>query len=395
MSDHHGEVRPLGGPLLSKAVVFFGIFVLIGFFLIGRRLVFGLGDVSNLNGGYPWGIWIAYDLITATGLACGGWALAWLVYVFNQGQYHPLVRSALLASLFGYALGGASILIDIGRYWNVYYFYVPWQVNTSAVLFETAFCMTIYIFVMFIEFLPPILERLKLNKCLKYLDKVMFVVLGFGVLLPTMHQSSMGSLFIAAGHKLHPVWQSGPLLGLFALLTAFIMGLSIAIFEGSLVRAALKGKNQNETALFTKLLNAILVLVAIFLVVRFGDLIHRGQLSTIAKMDFYSFVFFFEIGFFVLGMLIFSNKTYRANAKGLFLGAICILLGAATYRMTYTLIAYNPGDGYTYFPSVSELLITIGFVSIEIVGFILLIKLLPILSFPKRQGDRSPQTTAA
>ncbi|NHW59451.1 polysulfide reductase NrfD, partial [Escherichia coli] len=89
----------------------------LGFILIGKRLVLGLGDVSDLNGGYPWGIWIAFDLLIGTGFACGGWALAWAVYVFNKGEFHPLVRPALLASLFGYSLGGLSIAIDIGRYW--------------------------------------------------------------------------------------------------------------------------------------------------------------------------------------------------------------------------------------------------------------------------------------
>jgi len=393
MSSHdHLEPRPLGGPWINKAVVFFGIFALITFVLIGKRLIFGLGSVSNLNGGYPWGIWIAYDLITGTGLACGGWALGWLVYVFNQGRYHPMVRSAVLASFFGYSLGGLSILIDVGRYWNIYYFYVPWQINTSSVLFETAFCMTLYIFVMVGELLPIVLEKFKMHKLLKHVNKVMFLVLGFGILLPTMHQSSMGSLMIAAGHKLHPLWQSQEMLGLFALLTAFIMGMSIAIFEGSLVKAALKDKAPDETALFTKLTTTIAVLVGLFVVLRFGTIVYQGKLNYLMNFDFYSFMYFIEVLFFALGLFVFTNKACRKNAKSLFWGAVCILLGAAIWRMTYTLIAYNPGEGYLYFPSAEELLITVGFISIEIVGFILLVKFLPVLSLPPaKKKDSSSQ----
>ena len=392
MSSHdHLEARPLGAPWINKAVVFFAIFALIGFVLVGKRLIFGLGSVSNLSGGYPWGIWIAYDLITATGFACGGWALGWLVYVFNQGQYHPLVRSAVLASFFGYALGGFSILIDVGRYWNIYYFYVPWQINTSAVLFETAFCMTLYIFVMAAELVPIVLERFKLYKLLKYVNKIMFLILGFGVLLPTMHQSSMGSLMIAAGHKLHPLWQSQELLGLFALLTAFIMGMSIAIFEGSLVKAALKGDSPDETALFSKLTTTIVVLIGLFVVLRFGELVFRGKLGYLANFDFYSFVYLVEVLFFVTGLFLFTKKSCRTNGQCLFLGAVCILLGAATWRMTYTLIAFNPGEGYVYFPSAEELLISVGFVATEVAAFIVLVKIFPVLSLPAKKKDSSPQ----
>ena len=95
------DPQPLGGKIISKPVMIFGPLIVICMLLIVKRLVFGLGSVSDLNGGFPWGVWIAFDLLIGTGFACGGWALAWAVYVFNRGQYHPLVRPALLASLFG------------------------------------------------------------------------------------------------------------------------------------------------------------------------------------------------------------------------------------------------------------------------------------------------------
>lgn len=152
--------------------------------LILKRLVFGLGSVTDLNGGYPWGLWISFDLLIGTGFACGGWALAWAVYVFNRGEYHPLVRPALLASLFGYSLGGLSITIDVGRYWNLPYFYLPGHFNTSSVLFETAVCMTIYIGVMALEFAPVLLEKFGWKASLIRLNKIMFFVLALGLCCP-------------------------------------------------------------------------------------------------------------------------------------------------------------------------------------------------------------------
>src|SRR5512143_909544 len=92
--------------------------------LILWRLAVGLGRSTALSDGYPWGIWIAFDVVTGTALACGGYAMALLVYIFNRGQYHPLVRPAILTSALGYTLGGLSVAIDVGRPWFL------WKVPT-------------------------------------------------------------------------------------------------------------------------------------------------------------------------------------------------------------------------------------------------------------------------
>lgn len=398
MSSHSHE-KPLGGPWINKALVFFGFFILVGVFLLGKRFILGIGHVSALNGGYPWGVWIAYDLITATGFACGGWALAWAVYVFNKGRYHPLVRSALIASIFGYSLGGASIIVDIGRWWNVYYIFLPWQFNTNAVLLETALCMTVYIFVMILEFLPAILERFNMTKWLKRMDSIMFIFISLGALLPTMHQSSMGSIYIAVGHKLHPLWQAMEMMPMFAILTAFILGFSIVIFEGSLVRAGFKGKTMDETGLFQKLIKVIICFVVLFLTLRFGELVFRNKLSYIFNFDYYSILFLVECMWFVLAFAILISKKGRENPVSLFLAALFILLGAGQWRMDYTLMAFNPGNGYAYFPTLSELLISFGFIAIEVVGYILAVKYLPILHpyVPKQKQSVQSQvkTTAS
>ena len=224
------DPQPLGGKIISKPVMIFGPLIVICMLLIVKRLVFGLGSVSDLNGGFPWGVWIAFDLLIGTGFACGGWALAWAVYVFNRGQYHPLVRPALLASLFGYSLGGLSITIDVGRYWNLPYFYIPGHFNVNSVLFETAVCMGDRpIGVMALEFAPAPFCRLgwKVSLRFKQGDKPSSRFCE----LPTMHQSSMGSLMIPAGRWAHPLWQSREMLPLFSPLTAFIMGFDCHLWK--------------------------------------------------------------------------------------------------------------------------------------------------------------------
>ncbi len=103
------DPQPLGGKIISKPVMIFGPLIVICMLLIVKRLVFGLGSVSDLNGGFPWGVWIAFDLLIGTGFACGGWALAWAVYVFNRGQYHPLVRPALVQAHYRRNKGAYSL----------------------------------------------------------------------------------------------------------------------------------------------------------------------------------------------------------------------------------------------------------------------------------------------
>ncbi|MCI7479529.1 Ni/Fe-hydrogenase cytochrome b subunit [[Pasteurella] aerogenes] len=375
------KARPLGGKLISIPVLVFAPIALICLLLIVKRMFFGIGSVTELNGGYPWGIWIAFDLLVGTGFACGGWALAWAVYVFNKGKYHPLVRPALLASLFGYTLGGLSITIDMGRYWNMPNFFIPGQFNTSSVLFETAVCMTIYIGVVTLEFAPVLLGFFGLKKWFDKLNKVMFFIIALGALLPMMHQSSMGSLMIAAGHKVHPVWQSYEMLPLFSLLTAFIMGFSIVVFEGSLVKAGLAGKAPDERHLFIQLIKVTSVLMLVFVVLRFGELIYHDKLHYVLIPSKAAYLFWTEIILLSLPIVtsFLGAGRKKADSRWLFISALSMLIGAALWRMDYSLIMYDPGNGYQYFPSAEELLISIGFVSIEVCAYILIIRLFPVL----------------
>ncbi|MGX9416901.1 Ni/Fe-hydrogenase cytochrome b subunit [Vibrio sp. WJH972] len=376
MNDHH-KINPLGGRLLTRPVIFFGFFAFVCFLIIIKRMVLGLEDVTNLNGGYPWGIWIGFDLLVGTGFACGGWALAWIVYVFNKGEYHALVRPALLASLFGYALGGLSILMDMGRWWNLPYFYHPGYFNVNSVLFETAACMTVYILVLGLEFAPALLEKLGLKIPLRVLNKFLFAVIALGALLPMMHQSSMGSLFVSAGHKIHPLWQSYEFLPIFSLLGALIMGCSIVIFEGALVAAGLKDRMPDERPLMNKLISFIQVLVGMFIILRLHSTNIAHKWDYVFEGDIYSWLYIAEL--VLIAWPVILVKRIRDNGGLLFLAALSLLVGAAMYRIDLAIVAYHPGQGYQYFPSLEEILLSFGLVAIEIVGYILLIKLLPIL----------------
>lgn len=371
MSEH----KEVGGRFLTPTVVvLLGIIGLAGYFLV-QRFAGGIGAVSNLNDGYPWGIWVVIDIVVGTAFGCGGFAMALLCYIFNKGQYHPLMRPALLGGLFGYTLAGIAVLIDLGRYWQGYNIVLPWYAQPNSVMFEVALCVMLYITVLWIEFSPAFMEKLGMHGLKKFLKKYMFFFIALGVLLPTMHQSSLGSLLLVLGEfQLSPLYFT-PMLPLLFLTSALTMGYSIVIFEGYLVSKTLG--TPDETPILQKMSKVVLGIVVLFLVLRFGDLIARGQLGLAFAGDLNGTMFLLENILYLVAVALMFGKP---GARSLVISAWCLLMAGSLYRIDAFLVAYNPGNGWTYFPSVPEIVITLGVVSLEIVLYLLFIKKLPVLS---------------
>ena len=112
--------RPVEGRFLTTAIKIMLLLWALGTVAGLYRFTQGLGAATAMSDGYPWGIWIAFDVVVGTGLASGGYAMALLVYVFNKGKFHPLVRPALLTSFLGYSVAGVAVAFDLGRYWNMW-----------------------------------------------------------------------------------------------------------------------------------------------------------------------------------------------------------------------------------------------------------------------------------
>lgn len=372
------KLKPLGGEIWTKPFKILTVLAVISAILIIRRFVSGLGAVTALNDGYPWGLWIVYDVVTGTAIACGGYAMVILVYIFNRGKYHPLVRSALLASMMGYTLAAVSIFIDVGRYWQLHNVFMPNYYNPNSVMFEVASCISLYIFVMWVEFTPAFAEGMGKEKIGKFLQKIMFIFLALGVLLPTMHQSSLGALMITAGEKLSPLFQTMWLPLLF-LLTAIAMGYGMVIVESTL--SSVGFKRPLETPMLAKLSKLIAYLLAVFLVLRFADIIIRGELLRMFHFDLASVMFIIETIMFAVPMIMLFSESNRTNSKKLFFSAVFIVLAGALYRFDTFIVVFNPGHGYHYFPAFQEIMITVGIIAFEIMGYLVFVKRLPV--FPE------------
>jgi Ni/Fe-hydrogenase subunit HybB-like protein len=387
MSTHVLRSEPVGGPILTKPFKILGALAVVGVALVLFRFAAGLGAATSLNDGYPWGLWIAFDVVVGTALACGGYAVAILLYVLNRGKYHPLIRSAILTSALGYTLGGVGVMIDLGRFWNAAKLPVLfWQWNTHSVLLEVALCIMLYTLVLWIELSPAFLEKWSAGrnerlrrfslKVSPVLEKAMPWLIALGLLLPTMHQSSLGSLMLLSGPKLHPLWQT-PLLPLLFLISCVAMGYAAVVIESAL--SGVFFKRRAETSVLASLNGAVRAALWLYVVVRIIDLVARGRIGLIFA-DWHGLLFLCEMALFVAPAIMLRSKEKAESLGHLFRAAMLIVVAGALYRFSTFLIAFHPSAGWHYFPAATELLITVGLVSAEIMVYIYLVKTFPILA---------------
>lgn len=388
--------EPVGGPLWTRPVQVLTALAVLGAALVVWRFAVGLGPATALSDGYPFGLWIAFDVVTGTALACGGYAVAILVYVFNRGRYHHLVRPAILTSALGYSLAGFAIVVDVGRPWHMWK--VPlffWEWNLDSALLEVALCIMAYVLVLWIELSPAFLERWEAShheRLARFarttrpaVEKILLWVIALGLLLPTMHQSSLGTLMLLAGPKLHPLWASS-MVPLLFLLTAIAMGYAVVAFE-----ATLAGRffgRRVDRAMLGSLGLAALVVLAVWVVVRLVDAALRGVLSLALEPTAMAAWFWAEVALAVAALVLLVPRAARGRTTRILQVALLIVLQGALYRFVTYLVAYDPGPQWSYVPAIPEIFVTVGFVAAEILAYIVLVKRFPILA--GRRATASP-----
>jgi Ni/Fe-hydrogenase subunit HybB-like protein len=373
-----------------------GLIILVGAVITALRFTKGLGAVTNLSDNNPWGMWIAFDLLCGVALAAGGYTTSTAVYVFGLKRYHSAVRPAILTAFLGYSLVGFALLYDVGRPWRLPYpFFV--QSGTTSVLFEVGLCVMLYLNVLFVEWMPAALEWLGYGKIRNLVVKLILPLTIMGVILSTMHQSSLGALYLIAPSKLHPLWYSG-YLPVFFFVSSIAAGLSMVIFEGTLSHHYLHDK-MDETYLrehdgvtlgFGKA--AALVLAGYLLIKVVGLTIDNNwhYLGT-----GYGSWFLVEIlGFVALPCFLFALGVREKNLTLIRGAAVLTVLGIVLNRFNVTLVAFNwqlPA-AERYFPSWMEIAISLYIVALGLTIFTFISKNMPIFSeHPKFKEHESPE----
>ena len=400
----HREAAPLEEEkFLTPGVMVMLALMAVGLAFVATRFLFGIGKVANLNNQFPWGIWIGIDVASGVALAAGGFTTGAIAYVFNRDQYHAVIRPALLTAMLGYTFVVLGLLVDIGRYWNITSPMYNW--NGNSVLFEVAMCVMIYLNVLYIEFIPIVVERFQgrvnlpgplagLNNILetllsladKILGKIMFLFIIAGIVLSCLHQSSLGSLMLIAQYKVHPLWYT-PILPLLFLLSAFAAGYPMVTFESIIVAKSFN--RQPEMEVLTPLARFMPLLMGIYLAFKIGDMIVRGTYVYLLDGTYQTNAFLVEVLFGVLlPFVLLLFKRIRQSAGWLFFASSVFVLGILLNRINVFVTSYSPPYKLdAYFPALGEIFITVGLIATLMFLYRVFVFIFPVLGAePKKMS---------
>ena len=352
------------------------------------RFTQGLGRSTNLNDQFPWGLWIGFDVLCGVMLAAGGFTLTAAVHIFNIKRLHPIVRPAILTAFLGYVLVCVALMYDLGRPYRIWHPLI--MRNPHSVMFEVAYCVMLYTTVLSLEFSPIVLERFNLQKPLKIIRAALIPLVILGVILSTLHQSSLGTVYLIMPEKLHPLWYS-PLLPVFFFISAIAVGLAMTIFESSL--SSKYFGRQLELPILQELGRVLVVVLSVYGILRFEDLLHRGVLRMLLQPGYETYLCWLEICLsLVFPLLLLSQRKIRTTAQGLYLAAVLVVLGFITNRLNVSITGQESAAGMHYIPRWTEIAVTGAIIAAGFALFGLATKYLPI--FPAEESHRVAKVEA-
>jgi Ni/Fe-hydrogenase subunit HybB-like protein len=392
---------PIQTKFWTPGVLLLAFLMAAGAAAILARFIGGIGYVSNLSTARPWGIWIGVDVASGVALAAGGFTTAFLAHILGRHYYEPVARPALLTAMLGYTFVVLGLIVDIGRSWAIWKPMVYW--NFHSVLFEVAMCVMFYLNVLYIEFIPVVVARFKgrvnlpgplsaLNRMTEFLlgladailSKLMWVFVIAGVVLSCMHQSSLGSLMLIAPTKLHPLWYT-PILPLLFLASAIAVGYPMVVFEATLATTSLK--LDSEMAVLAPLTRFTVFLLGIYLALKVGDMVVRKTYVHLLDGTAVTNSFLAEM---ILGVIapwiMLLSPAVRRSRRWLFAACALIVGGVLLNRLNVFVVGYRPPvSGSNYFPSITEILITVGFIAGLMFLYRFFVTYLPVLNKPAQE----------
>ena len=370
--------RPTAFRLTFWKIVFLFLMA-AGLYATFLRFTKGLGASTNLTDQFPWGIWISFDVLCGVMLAAGGFTLTATVHILNIKRMHSIIRPTILTAFLGYVLVCVALMYDLGKPYNIWHPLI--MRNPHSVMFEVAYCVMLYTTVLALEFSPVVLERFNLQKPLEVIRKILIPLVICGVILSTLHQSSLGTLYLIMPEKLHPFWYS-PLLPVFFFLSAIAVGLAMTIFESSL--SSKHFGLQLELPVIQELGRVLVVVLGLYGILRLEDLWNRGVLKLAFHGGYETYLFWLEITLaLLLPLILLSQKRIRTSPQGLYFSAVLVVLGFITNRMNVSITGFEGSTGVRYFPKWSELAVTAMIIAAGFALFGLAVKYLPI--FPKEE----------
>jgi Ni/Fe-hydrogenase subunit HybB-like protein len=355
------------------------------------RFTHGLGATTNLHDAAPWGLWIGFDVMAGVALAAGAFVLAASVYIFHLEKYRSFVRPAILTAFLGYTAVAVGLLYDLGLPWNIWHPMIYWQ--HQSVLFEVAMCVIIYLTVLALEFAPvvlehPLFDRALFRAILAFLKKITLLLVIAGIILSTLHQSSLGSLFLIAPHRLHPLWYS-PIIYVLFFVSAMGLGLMVVTAESLLAGYFLGHRVRKD--LLSGLGRAAAIVLGLYVVLRVGDLAVRGVLGSALDGSWLSVLFLAELGISaVIPMILLAIPRVRRSVGGVATCAAMTVCGMVGYRINVCFVAFARPAEAPYFPAWTELAVSLGIIAAAILVFIFFVENLRVYEHPPEVATGRP-----
>jgi Ni/Fe-hydrogenase subunit HybB-like protein len=344
------------------------------------RLFKGLGAATDLNNIYPWGFWLGFDVLGGVAMAGGGFVIAAAIYLGNWKKYKPVGRPAILTAFLGYLMAVLALFLDIGHPFRLWHPAIMWQVH--SIMWVVAIHVILYTTTLAIESSPMLLEKLAMRKTLKVVSKIMVGAVIFGVMLSTLHQSSLGAVFLISPAKMSPLWYSGFLPYLF-LISSIAMGLSMVSVETMLSAKAFKHEVDDE--IFFGLAKGAFNTLLIYLVLKLILLARSGVgLAFNGSLAGNMYLLEMLVGV-IIPVALLANRKYRRNRRAIFSVNLLVIIGVLLNRLNVCIFSmqdYAVSQGVSYFPSIMEFLVTLGVISLGVFLFKMAARHLPLFAGP-------------
>jgi Ni/Fe-hydrogenase subunit HybB-like protein len=348
--------------------------MLVGFVVAIFRFAYGLGAVTNLSDTYPWGIWIAFDVMSGVALAAGGFIIAGTVHIFNLREYYPIVKPAVLTAFLGYFLVIVGLIVDLGLPWRIYHPLIFPQVHSA--MLEVAMCVMFYFTVLFFEFLPNIFERLKWKVATRWIHMFTIPLVVAGIMLSCLHQSSLGSLLLLNKEQLSRLWYT-PSLPFNFFLQAISIGLAVVIFE-SHMSSRVFGRPP-EDKILTSIAKGLRNVLLVYLIWRVIDFSYHDNWAVFGQSRFETFWLSVEwvVGVIIPIVLLSTGLNKIAIAR--FWIATLVIFGVVLGRINASLTGMSSYFHQIYVPSWEEITISAAIISAGLLIFQAIVRNLPIL----------------
>jgi len=367
-------------PKITLWRAIFAAIMLCGLYATYVRVMYGLAGSTNLSDRFPWGLWIGFDVMCGVGLAAGGFTLVAAVHIFNIEEYKPVLRPAILTAFLGYVLVVVGLLYDLGRPDRLWHPLVMW--NPRSVMFEVAWCVTLYTTVLFLEFIPVVFEKFGWHRPMAWIHRISVPLMIVGVLLSTLHQSSLGSLFLIVPEKLYPLWYT-PILPLLFWVSAIAVGLAMTIFESWHSSRAFG--RALELPLLASMARVLAVLLSVYLWIRFLDMSHRHVFGLLRVNRIETWLFGLEILLMAVPTVLLYQANMRMRPGALYACAVMVVFGFITNRLNVGITGLEAGSGVHYFPKWSEVAVTLSIVAAGFAIFRAIAQYFPIFEAHSRE----------